>query len=61
MVDVVATPPDGCGMISDPLVSAGMRNRTARIGEWFRRTGRAAMSQGVGARHVCLDRPVPLV
>ena len=58
MVDVVATPPDGRGMISEPLVSAGMRNRTARIVEWFRRTGRAVMSQGMGARHGCLGRAI---
>ena len=46
----------GCGAISTPLVSAGMRNRTDRRVEWFRRTGRAAMVRGRGARCGCPGR-----
>ena len=48
----------GCGAISTPLVSAGMRNCTDRRVEWFRRTGRAAIVRGVDAVHGYPDRAI---
>ena len=48
----------GCEAISTPLVSAGLRNRTDRRVEWFRRTGRAAIVRGMDATYGCPDRAI---